>query len=90
MTIEQYPLTQKEEELIYCLYEHLLFDNKTPGEFREIFMREAKKNRWDINSAIGLEKKSLVKIDPQLMQAGIMCLDLTDLGKHYMEGELTN
>jgi len=86
---EKYQLTEGEENLMYSLYENLVIDERTPGWFREMFMIGAISNKWSGDDAVGLEKKSLAKIHYGLIQAGIMCLELTDSGKQYMEDVLT-
>ena len=78
-------LLTREMNLLHSLYNHLVIDKKTPGMFREIYYNGVTNNQWDFDSVAGLEKKSLVSVSKTLIQAGIVCLDLTEQGIKHAE-----
>ena len=81
-------LSTREMNLIHSLYNHLVIDKKTPGMFREIYYNGVTNNQWDFDSVAGLEKKSLVSVSKTLIQAGIVCLDLTEQGIKCIEEKI--
>ena len=78
-------MSEQKDDLMYALYEHLVLDRKTPGQFRETFERGAINGLYNMDDVEVLEKKSLVSLSEDLIRAGIVCLDLTPQGRKYVE-----
>lgn len=74
---------------MYGLYESLVFDKTTPNGFMDIFVKGITTDKWCIGDALGLEKKALIKLDSHLIPEIVMNFNLTDSGKNYIEGKLT-